>query len=193
MRLTEIRERLSRHTPLDLPKAEGITHAAVAILLREAAHGVELLMIRRAERPHDPWSGHMGFPGGRMEPTDAHPEEAAIRETQEEVGVTLGRCAVKLGRLSERQAIARFQAVPMTIFPYIFELREPVEPTLNDEVAEALWVPLTLLASPEHRREMAHERSFGRVVPCVPFGEHTIWGLSLGMIDDLLRVIAAAG
>ena len=45
--------------------------AAVAIMVREGSDATEMLMIRRATREGDPWSGHMGFPGGRRDPEDA--------------------------------------------------------------------------------------------------------------------------
>ncbi len=49
----------------------------------------DLLFIRRAEKSGDPWSGHMAFPGGHMESSDASLLAAAIRETQEEIGLDL--------------------------------------------------------------------------------------------------------
>ncbi len=66
--------------------------AAVALVLRDAGPGgIELLFIRRAEHEKDPWSGHMGFPGGRAEPGDAGLEGTAVRETLEETGLDLAR------------------------------------------------------------------------------------------------------
>ncbi|HYN43940.1 MAG TPA: NUDIX domain-containing protein, partial [Thermoanaerobaculia bacterium] len=56
--------------------------AAVAVILRDGDGGVELLFIRRAEHPRDPWSGQMGLPGGRVDPGDASPLAAALRETR---------------------------------------------------------------------------------------------------------------
>ena len=64
-------------------------HAAVALMLRERSGRLELLVIQRAEKAGDPWSGHMALPGGRREPGDRDAYDTARRETLEEVGIDL--------------------------------------------------------------------------------------------------------
>ena len=90
--------------------------AAVALILRDGAAGIELLFIRRAEHPMDPWSGQMAFPGGRAEPGDRDLEATAIRETLEEIGLDLGE-AERLGALDEVRAMARMRPMNLTIQP----------------------------------------------------------------------------
>ena len=75
--------------------------AAVAMILRDRPGGPEVLFIERARREGDPWSGHMAFPGGRVDPTDDGVRAAAERETLEEVGIPL-RGATTLGRLDDK-------------------------------------------------------------------------------------------
>ena len=82
-----------------------------------------MLLIRRAEREGDPWSGHMAFPGGHIEAGES-PLEAAIRETEEEVGLSLTRHSTLLGPLPPAHAQARARRVDMAIYPFVFEASE---------------------------------------------------------------------
>src|ERR1039457_3526451 len=68
-----------------LPEREENTHAAVALVLAGDASDLCVCLIRRAEHELDRWSGHVALPGGRVDPIDLGPREAAIRETREEV------------------------------------------------------------------------------------------------------------
>ncbi|MDH4045507.1 MAG: NUDIX domain-containing protein, partial [Gemmatimonadota bacterium] len=76
-------------TVTDGLEAEACPRAAVAVMLAQESESV--LLIRRAERVDDPWSGHIGLPGGRTSPSDADLLVTAMRETTEEVGVRLER------------------------------------------------------------------------------------------------------
>src|SRR5690349_5327166 len=119
--------------------AEGLMKkAAVAAVLREreGTHGLEVLMIRRAEHPKDPWSGHMALPGGRVDESDADPLAAAIRETREELGLDLVASGRKLGELSHLVAMAHGKPLPMTVVPFVFALHTDPPLVLNHEVQE---------------------------------------------------------
>jgi len=87
----------SRLTPGDPPEPPGEATASVAMTL--AGPSLKTLMIKRAEREGDPWSGQVAFPGGRRERQDRSLLETATRETKEEVGIDLQRSAVYLGHL----------------------------------------------------------------------------------------------
>lgn len=163
--------------------------AAVAMLLRETPAGVELLFIHRAEHPRDPWSGHMAFPGGRVEPRDEGPLATALRETQEEIGVDLAKRARLLGCLSP---VRTHRALPRFVFPFVFEVEGELKMVLNSEVQETMWVPLAFLADRANRGTFVWT---GRGVPLpLPryfYRERMIWGLSLSMVDELLHVTDA--
>jgi len=191
--LARIREGLLRYSPRDLVESSGMANAAVALILREDGAGEsEVLMIRRAEHPQDPWAGHMGFPGGRVDPGDESPRRAVVRETEEELGLRLDTVAQPIGRLSEVHARCRFEPIPLTIFPFLFELTTPAPLHLNEEAVEAVWIPLSFFLQRENRIEMKHRLTHDRSVSCCLFAGRIIWGLSLGMVDELLFEVLRA-
>jgi 8-oxo-dGTP pyrophosphatase MutT (NUDIX family) len=184
---------LARHTP---GVAEGVPDAhkaAVAAVLRETAAGADLLFIRRAEHPRDPWSGHMGLPGGRVDAGDATPLAAAIRETREEIGLDLESDARPLGRLSEVHTHLGTGALPRSVVPFGFALAGEPAFTLNHEVQEALWVPLGFLLDPAHRESMDYVYRGAPIrLPCYRYEGRTIWGLTLWIVDELLELAGSA-
>jgi len=192
--LAQIRGKLARHTPRRLADSCDLHHAAVALILREKAAGREdaILIIRRAEHPRDPWSGHLGFPGGRLEPHDATPERAAVRETQEELGLSLDACARFMGSLSEIRARSLSRSLPLSIFPFVYELVEPAALKRNEEIVETHWIPLGFFLDAANRSTMPHPREPEHIMPCYPIGDRAIWGLSLAMLDELLRDVLGA-
>ena len=151
---------------------------------------LHILMIKRAEREGDTWSGHMAFPGGRMDKTDAHGFAVAVRETAEEVGLLLGPQDECIGRLSDVNARPRRGALGMAVSPFVFRLDRDVTFTPNDEVAEVVWVPLEFLVDTDNREEMIWAYKGGRIpVPCYRYQGRCIWGLSLMMLDELLDLV----
>jgi len=99
-----------------------------------------LLLIRRAERPGDPWSGQMGLPGGRAAAGDPDLLGTAIRETREEVGIAL-EPAHLVGRLDDLTPIT-IHLPRIRVRPWVFTLDRPVDLVPNPEVAGAWWVGL---------------------------------------------------
>jgi 8-oxo-dGTP pyrophosphatase MutT (NUDIX family) len=167
--------------------------SAVAIPLREGSGGLEILMIERAHREGDRWSGHMAFPGGMLHAEDRNSLAGALRETREEIGVDLDSRGILLARLSDIGTSSHAgQRRPLVINPYVFGVRGEVVPTLNHEVAAVVWVPLAFLADQRNRQLMAW--TYQRRTMQLPFylyAERRIWGLSLRMIDELLAVLGS--
>ncbi|HSQ01309.1 MAG TPA: CoA pyrophosphatase [Candidatus Dormibacteraeota bacterium] len=190
MGLDHIQTRLAAFRPsvIDEPK---VARAAVALVLADAAAGVELLLIQRAIRDDDPWSGHMALPGGRRDPGDADAVATASRETHEEVGVDLRAGAELIGRLDELRAVARHRPLDLVITPVVFALQRPValRPSPR-EVESALWVPLSFLASAD--AEATHVRTLDGVTseyPAFRYQRYTIWGLTHRILQGFLEVV----
>jgi 8-oxo-dGTP pyrophosphatase MutT (NUDIX family) len=166
---------------------EGTTHAAgVALVLRPAAGGLEALFIKRAEHPNDPWSGHVGLPGGRVESHDEGLVHTAIRETAEEIGLSLAEDPHLLGPLDEIRATARTRSIDMKIAPFVFAAEgAPDLLTLSDEVAATHWIPLAEVFDSSHTASVTMPHA-GQVLrfPAIEVRGLTIWGLTLRMLRN---------
>ena len=167
--------------------------AAVAAIVRDAAGGPELLFIRRAEHPRDPWSGQMGLPGGRVDPGDVSPFAAAVRETAEEIGLDLAGAARPIGRLSEVRTHLPLGTVPHSVVPFVFAVEGEPALSLNHEVQETLWVPLGFLSDRDNRSAFTWiRRGIPVPMPCFKYDGRVIWGLTLRIVEELLEVSTAA-
>src|SRR5688500_19473207 len=99
-RMAELRRVFQNHSVQVAERYEGSKEAAVALLLR-AHEELELLLIKRAEQESDPWSGHVALPGGRRDAEDPDLLHTALREAEEEVGITASRDLQLIGALDE--------------------------------------------------------------------------------------------
>jgi 8-oxo-dGTP pyrophosphatase MutT (NUDIX family) len=165
--------------------------AAIALVLcLGALREPELLLIKRAEAEHDPWSGHIACPGGRAEPGDRDLSETAIRETLEETGIDLARIGRLLGTLDD--VSPRTPSLPpIVIRPFVAAVPSHVEIVQSTEVASAFWVPLSAL------RERAawgmgtvRVRGVDRRERTFTHGEHLVWGLTERVLRQLLERMA---
>lgn len=166
--------------------------AAVAISLRLGVSGPEMLMIQRAVREGDPWSGHMGFPGGRKDASDATDVACAKRETREEIGFDLDTYGELICQLSDVNTGWRADRPEMLVAPFIFKVDSTPDFELNHEVDDTLWVPLSFLLDDANRSR--HQWDWrGEVLESDAFtyDNRLIWGLSLMMIDELLEIIGS--
>ena len=164
--------------------------AAVAISLRSGVSGPEILMIQRAVREGDPWSGHMGFPGGRKDASDDTDVACAKRETREEISFDLDTHGELVCQLSDVNTGWRADRPEMLVAPFIFRVDGTPSFELNHEVDDTLWVPLNFLLDDTNRGR--HQWDWrGEVLESDAFtyDGRLIWGLSLMMIDELLEII----
>jgi 8-oxo-dGTP pyrophosphatase MutT (NUDIX family) len=184
--LERVREALASTLPVGVDP-DGARAAAVAAILRHGQAGLEVLFIRRAERDGDPWSGHMAFPGGRREPADADLLATAIRETQEEIGIDLERCAELVGVLEDQDATGRRTIEPLPIRPFVFELVGSPVMSLSDEVTEILWAPVDPLVRGERRTSIdVKYKDESYTLPGWDVEGRVVWGLTYRMMSTLL-------
>ena len=191
--LRRLRELLAGRPAKRAVRSPLTREAAVALVLRRSAE-LELLLIHRAEKAGDPWSGHMALPGGRREADDASLVDTAARETEEETGIPLARVGEVLGALDEVAPGTR-HLPPIIIAPYVALVpADTVARPSPAEVQEAWWVPLTALSSPEAVGEILIELEGGpRAFPSIRWEERDIWGLTLRILEDFLERAEEAG
>lgn len=169
----------------DLAPAPPLTPAAVLVPIVDRAGAMTVLLTRRTGhlQAH---AGQISFPGGRLEACDADAAAAALRETEEEIGIERARIEIA-GRLDTYQTRTGFE-----ITPFVGVVAPPF--TLNPdrfEVAEVFEVPLEFVLDPaNHQRHMRMERNIARYFYVVPYGEYFIWGATAGMLVNLYEALA---
>jgi len=161
--------------------------AAVAVLLRTVPSGaLELLLIQRAERHGDPWSGHVALPGGRREPGDLTLQDTAVRETREETSIDLITDGVLLGSLDELRPRTPVLP-PIIVTPFVAAVRSDVVIVPSEEIADAFWVPWSFFSDPSLTTESTViARGAEWRVPSYVIGHHVVWG----MTERILRQLA---
>ena len=187
-------ERLSRAPPpaaLDLsdgyrlPGREGEPRSA-AVLVPIVNRPGELAVLftqRSADLPDH--AGQISFPGGRVEAGDRDVDVAALRETEEEIGLSRDRVTI-LGRLAEYETVTGYRVTPVVgwVEPPFQVVPDPVE------VADVFEVPLAFLLEP--RNQKRHFRMLGelrRDYFAIPFGDRYIWGATAAMLMILDRTL----
>lgn len=188
----DLRRALASRSPARLGEQVS-ERAAVALILRESGPGLEILFIRRAEHPEDPWSGQMAFPGGRAEAGDSDLTVTAVRETAEEVGVDLAEAGELLGALDEVRAMARGRPMDLAIAPFVFRLQQPAPMKPGPEVRSVHWIPLDELLGGRWRSTFEYVHQGARLeLPCLRFEDLVIWGLTYRMFSSLQSLLDAA-
>ena len=188
--ITALRTALTSRRAVEADEEPGVRKAAVALIFRAGQNGSpELLFIKRAEYPGDPWSGQIAFPGGREEAGDSSLLETATRETREETGIDLAREGKVIGVLDDlRPQTVRLPAVVVRPFVAVLDRSEPLE--LSPEVALAFWIPFDTLA---HKEAWQEDTVFARGVQInarvFKHQDHVIWGMTERILAQLLELI----
>lgn len=162
--------------------------AAVAALLRPGPDGAEVLLMQRAQRAGDPWSGHVSLPGGRREPGDPDLATTAMREAHEELAVELAAHAALVGVLPTVPATAKGKILPMSITPFVFVQRTPVAPRVSAEAVGHFWMPLDAAARGAFDDVLPYQTPTTVLnLPCWRYDGHAVWGLTYRVVRSLLE------
>lgn len=177
--------RLKRPEPPVRPEWDVIPAAVLVPMYLDRGEW-HVLYTRRTDTV-DVHRGQVSFPGGRIEPGDAGPQQAALREAQEEVGLSPESVTV-LGTLGRLLTITQFEVTPV-----IGRIAWPIELRLNTrEVACAFGVPLDWLSDPAHVHRATRQPPLpGREVLVYAFDPYlgeTIWGATARITLDLVAV-----
>ena len=192
----EIVSRLATSPPIeelltsdDLERQQEISKAGgkpAAVLLLVVNHPADPTVIFTQRTAHlADHAGQISFPGGRCDEGDCDPEDTALREVEEEIGVTRDRVEI-LGRLPEYHTSTGYRVTPVVGW---------AEPPLTyrpdpHEVADVFEVPLSfLLDSGNHRYESAFFKGRMRKYWAMPYGERFIWGATAGMLVTFHRIL----
>jgi 8-oxo-dGTP pyrophosphatase MutT (NUDIX family) len=162
-------------------------NAAVALLLTIVGSGFEVLLVKRACRLTDLWSGQMALPGGKRDRKDANLHETVVREVYEETGVRLDRNSSRfLGVLTVQNSIA---SPNMNVLPFVYLLPSKPAITLNlAELESYFWVNVEALTSCKTRITRG---DFGQVDAYV-LKDAEVWGLTCRILNEFLSILQVA-
>lgn len=182
---------LAGRPPVLAERDEPFKEAAVALVLHPYGDDdADLLLIRRATREGDPWSGQIGLPGGRFDASDPSLEYTALRETLEEVGLDLHRTGRVLGQLDDLRPRTPVLP-PIIVRPFVCAIERTSELVLSDEVAEAKWVRMSDLFAAGTKVDTTVEvRDLRMRVSAYQLGDFTIWGMTeriLSTFEEIWR------
>lgn len=163
-----------------LPAGRPLRPAAVLVPIWLRPGGPRLILTKRSSHlKHHP--GQIAFPGGKVDPTDASAEAAALREAQEEIGLNRDKVEI-IASLPTHETVTSF-----SITPFIGLIRDDFDPIPEPgEVEEVFSVPLSHVLDPnryaiERRRWLGQWRSYY----AVPYGPYYIWGATARILRGL--------
>lgn len=167
------------------PPSIELRPAAVLVPLIDRSDGISVLLTQRTAHLNA-HPGQIAFPGGRIEPRDRNATDAALRETEEEIGLPRKHVSL-IGRLDTYVTGTGFE-----ITPVVGIIASPFPLTIDPfEVADVFEVPLSfVLDRRNHRRTEREFEQRRRVFFVIPYENRNIWGATAGMLVNLAEVLA---
>jgi len=190
-----LRERLA-HPPRwepELPddlrlRFPDLRRAAVLVPIVRRPVGLTVLLTQRTEHLTN-HAGQVSFPGGRAEEDDSSPIETALRETEEEIGLTRRHVEI-IGVLPDHVTASAY-----IVTPVVGLVTPPFDLTAeSNEVADIFEVPLTFLMDGMNHQRMSFDLPDGggrRSFYAMPYERFFIWGATAGMLRNLFHLLRA--
>ncbi len=166
------------------PKAQ----ASICLIETHREDRPSFLVIERASDPSDHWSGHLSFPGGKIEDGESA-LQAALRECREEIGLDLSEAD-----LINDQLPIGFAGQPgvfgLWVKPFIFSYAEISNLTLDsNEVSQILWLDKFHFLDPlNHDFGYLPGAPTGQKFPYYPLAHKFLWGYSYRVLCDYLHI-----
>jgi len=168
----------------DMPRHETLIPAAVLVPLVDRPGGLTVLLTQRTDHLNS-HAGQISFPGGRVEADDASHEAAALREAEEEIGLTADKVDI-IGRLDYYVVRSGYRVTPIVGF-----VNPPFEIKADPfEVADVFEVPLSfILDRNNHVTDTRIHEGVERSFYVLPYEDRYIWGATAGMLVNLTDVL----
>ena len=162
-------------------KSNSIPYAAVSII---TVNYNEVLILKRAINPVDPWSGQLSLPGGRVEDFDNSTLDTAIRETKEECNIDLN-----LTELQKELPIEFAGSPELAVKPFHFNLSQKPKIVLETaEHSEFYWIKINYLLNQEHHKYKKLSIDFPeKKFPSITIGETPLWGFTYKVLKDFFK------
>ncbi len=157
--------------------------AAVLVPLVQFQDEWHILYTRRTDKVES-HKGQVSFPGGACDKGETTPEQTALREADEEIGVRPSDVRV-IGRLSRMVTISKFRVSPVVgiiPFPYAFK-------TAGIEVARVFTIPLLWLAERNNYWEFSLPGSERSVIAYHPYDGELLWGATARMTVNFMKIL----
>jgi 8-oxo-dGTP pyrophosphatase MutT (NUDIX family) len=182
----EIIHKLSIYPSQQIQKEDHRIKAAVLIPLFKVGNVWQVLFTRRSQNVQD-HKGQVSFPGGAFEWIDKDLEATALRETEEEIGISANKVRI-LGRMDPFPSISNYLITPVVgLLDYPFQIKIAVE-----EVDKVFWIGLDWLADKRNYEERDFTRSNGsieRVLFYREFEGELVWGITARILTRFLELI----
>ncbi len=171
------------YSEVDLAPDSKVKCAAVLVPLAPVDGEWHLLYTRRTDRVES-HKGQVSFPGGACDAGETTPEQTALREAHEEVGI-LPQDVRVLGRLTNMITITHFRVTPVVgvvPWPYVFRVG-------SEEVARVFTIPLAWLAESRNRWEFPFPERKRALIAYHPYDGELLWGATARMTVDFLNLL----